>query len=384
MRHPVYCILFVAILSYLLFTGCDSKPAGHQQGSQSGDTLAGRWYKHYTGTVAGKEVYVNLYYTDRSIRGTYYYADKGIPISLYGGEDTTPADLNLYLTEDAETDKEDGNDYTKNPHWLVTLSGDKITGKWISKDGRKTHDISLAERYAEGSYRFVVLYEVTDGGIGINTAVTSDEVSIPADGNAKADREFLDAVVRKDVGCNDNRDYTACLKAKHKEYIDTFIAEADTTDTDPGDSLSHHNEAMNYLWVMYNEHGWVVFESMSYTYLGGAHGLYGSTYICADVQEKKVWELKDIMNADTPKLMQLIEQEARHVFHIKPGDKLDSRLLTDTIPVTGNIYCTEKGIAFNYTPYEIASFADGQASLFIPFTKVMDMLTPAFRKRMKL
>ncbi len=174
------------------------------------------------------------------------------------------------------------------------------------------------------------------------------------------------------------------MHQRNGDYLQTVFADADTTDHDPADSLQNHNESSQNSWVMYNEHGLVVFESLGYLYMGGAHGMYGSTYTCADVQGRRVWKLEDIMKVDTVKLMALIELEARRQYKIKKGEKLSTQLLVDTIPVTDNIYFTESGITFNYGIYEIASYADGQSSFYIPFSKVMDMLLPDFKKRMGL
>jgi hypothetical protein len=54
------------------------------------------------------------------------------------------------------------------------------------------------------------------------------------------------------------------------------------------------------------------------------------------------------------------------------------------VPATGNVYVGSKGLSFVYNPYEIASYADGQITLFLPYNKLFPLLTPAFRQRMKL
>lgn len=393
----------LSVCGLLLLVCITLVACGGHAGNNAGDTgsiadkayaLSGQWYRHYTGTIAGKPVHLNLTYYSQQLRGTYYYGNSGLPIGLYNGEDTTKGDTSQYITEDAETERNDNNDYTNNPHWVVTFAGKSITGKWVSRDGKKMYDINLKEDYPAGTYQFDIAMADSSAGMGIATAVTSYQVSMPGVEMNKDDKYFLDTLLIRDLGCEPsaNNDFVACMHRRNGDYLQAVFADAGTTDHDPADttdhdaadSLQNHNESSKNSWVMYNEHGLVVFESLGYLYMGGAHGMYGSTYTCADVQGRRVWKLGDIMKVDTVKLMDLIELEARRQYKIKKGEKLSTQLLVDTIPVTDNIYFTESGITFNYGIYEIASYADGQSSFYIPFSKVMDMLLPDFKKRMGL
>jgi Protein of unknown function (DUF3298) len=377
------------VLIALVWAACGGHTGGNSAAEQHStgkaivlETLTGNWYKHFTGTIAGKAVCVNLYHYNSEIRGTYYYNDVGEPIGLFNGEDSTKNDVGLYLSEDPETERDGTDDYTQNAHWVAMLSGDRLTGKWISRDGKKTYDIDLKEDYPVGTFRFDVLMSDSSAGYGIALGHSAYQISTPDAAIDRIDRYFLDTVVRRYLGCDTAEDIAACMKAGNARYLSGFLEDVDSTDTDPNDSLSHSGESTMDLWVMYNEQNMVVLESLDYEYMGGAHGIYASSFTCADVQEKKVWELGDILTVDSTKLTSLLEQEARRQFGIKPGKDLSDRMLVDTIPVTHNIYFTRAGITFNYAPYEIASFADGEVSLFIPYNRLMDMLRPEFKKRM--
>ena len=71
-------------------------------------------------------------------------------------------------------------------------------------------------------------------------------------------------------------------------------------------------------------------------------------------------------------------------FRLKPGEGMEQRMLVDEVPATGNFYLSSTGLTFVYNPYEIASYADGQIALFLPYKKLMPFLTPAFKARMNL
>jgi len=46
-----------------------------------------------------------------------------------------------------------------------------------------------------------------------------------------------------------------------------------------------------------------------------------------------------------------------------------------------NFYFNDKGLAFMYNPYEVASYAQGQIVVFIPFNELKSYLVPAFAER---
>ncbi|WP_414654756.1 RsiV family protein [Hymenobacter sp.] len=54
----------------------------------------------------------------------------------------------------------------------------------------------------------------------------------------------------------------------------------------------------------------------------------------------------------------------------QPATKLDEFLFMKKMPVSHNIFLTSSGAVFIYTPYEIASFAQGEIRLFIPLKQL--------------
>jgi hypothetical protein len=134
---------------------------------------------------------------------------------------------------------------------------------------------------------------------------------------------------------------------------------------------------------LFNSDGWLILESFTFSYTGGAHGNYGSNFLNIDLQRGKIWKLNDVIAGDTARLRPLLTEAARKYFRLKPGEKLGDRLLQlDAPTVAGNFYITPRGLTFVYSPYEIASYAQGSISLFIPYEKLYGMLTPEFSARM--
>jgi hypothetical protein len=113
------------------------------------------------------------------------------------------------------------------------------------------------------------------------------------------------------------------------------------------------------------------------------HGNYGSSFSNIDVRDQRLWTITDMI-VDTAALRPMINDAAIAYFRLKPGEGMDQRMLVDEVPPTDNVYISNMGLTFVYNPYEIASYADGQVALFLPYKKLMSFLTPAFRARLML
>lgn len=138
----------------------------------------------------------------------------------------------------------------------------------------------------------------------------------------------------------------------------------------------------NRMMIVYSTPKLITMAHHSYSYTGGAHGNYGTGFICLDLTSNKKLELSEILN--TPGLNQLpklLEKKFRMQYKLSEKDPLtEGGLFENKIEPNENFYLTGKGIGFNYVPYEISSYAVGEISLYIPFTELNNYLQPAFRK----
>ena len=107
-----------------------------------------------------------------------------------------------------------------------------------------------------------------------------------------------------------------------------------------------------------------VFQFAKDSYMGGAHGLYWTSYVNYDIVKDKVIRLTDLVT-DTVKLRKVITQalfEQEGVTSIaalnENGFLLDQG--TTTVPITHNFYMEDFSIHFVYAPYEIACYARGE------------------------
>ena len=94
--------------------------------------------------------------------------------------------------------------------------------------------------------------------------------------------------------------------------------------------------------------------------------------------------LSDVVKIDSNTLQGLLEKNLRKQYNIKPGDELSSVLFDNFLKPNGNFYFNSRGLAFMYNPYEVASYAQGQIVVFIPFDQLSSFVVPAFAERIGL
>ncbi|MCH5717351.1 DUF3298 and DUF4163 domain-containing protein [Niabella hibiscisoli] len=136
--------------------------------------------------------------------------------------------------------------------------------------------------------------------------------------------------------------------------------------------------------VIYNQNGYLVLSMYSYAYTGGAHGNYGTSMYCFDATSQKQLSLQDLLSIDSTTMQQLLEQNYRKQYAVPAPTPLNTRLFVKRLEPNDNFYFSPKGLGFSYSPYEIASYADGEIKVWIPFTELKPYLNTGFAKRMNL
>ena len=118
-----------------------------------------------------------------------------------------------------------------------------------------------------------------------------------------------------------------------------------------------------------------------YSYTGGAHGLEGNEYLTVDMTTHKVLTLSDII--DQKKLPEV--KELLWSFYTNFGSTKDEDAFTKKtdFDVSENFYLAHDGIHFIYHEYEIASYAEGEQDLVIPWAWLQreNLLTSDFVKQ---
>lgn len=383
-----YCLLlpafFMASCGQHSTTSTTSSTAGTAVGSEQAMPASDHFYKRYSGTVAGQPVVVQLHSFNGVISGSYQYNSKGQVIELNMDGEKTAGGI-TWFTENVSGEAEHGGEPD---YWSVTMGDKEISGDWINGGHDKRYPIRLKEDYPAGSVRLWAGHMADSArlreGKAVPQAIASYNYLLPAD----AAQEFLTMQLSKILRAeaSNSADLDAVLRARTNKYFAQYRQEnalqpGEQDDTDILFTLNYESdESMD---VIYNDNQWLVIENTVYEYTGGAHGYYSSSYTNLDMQEHQEWTITNMIT-DSAALRPMLNDAAIAYFKLKPGEGMEQRMLVDEVPPTDNVYLTATGLTFVYNPYEIASYADGRVSLFLPYKKLMPFLTESFKARMKL
>jgi len=385
-RYPL-----IAALALLLFSACNNNSKSGSAKENTADSTANKsaelpqnFSKRFEGEIAGKHVTMNLEKVDYSYSGSYYYDGSWLALStdsLIGKDSIVLAETNIA-----------GYEYDENykPNTLsLKWTGNGFSGKWRNAKKDKVFDINLTEKYPEGSYAFsIARFEDSKVAFPKKKESPAAEIgfkALSATGNSEGDK-WLNQELRKMMELKPaDKDWNAGFKRLTKAYFDDYensLKDLSTDDEMSQASLNYSNHSTQ--TVLFNDKDFVVIEFMVDDYSGGAHGNYASLMHCLDVKNKKQLELDDIVKIDSNVLQSLLEKNLRKQYHVKPGDQLTAVLFDDYLKANDNFYFNTNGLAFLYNPYEIASYAQGQIVVFVPFAELKNYLVPDFAERMGL
>ena len=277
----------------------------------------------------------------------------------------------------------------QNARLICSYSDGKLKGQWISGDNTKKYDFTLKENYPEGAYRFTAMY-FADSVTGFESKPNGpmgniSEFFIIPEGN-DATAQWLQTQLKKILyldSAGKGLDIEEAVKKGNDAYLTAYKNDIKAMENEEFMATLNY-ESMQEVSVRYNERGYVILESLSYDYSGGAHGNHGSALYCLDAVNKRQLTLRDVITADSNQLRPLLEKNFRTQAHLTTSQPLTEYLFENRLMPNDNFYFSDKGIGFLYNPYEIAAYALGQINVFIPYTELKQYIRPGFAKRMNL
>ena len=205
------------------------------------------------------------------------------------------------------------------------------------------------------------------------------------------DQELVASILFRSLGCDsfsqkNKSSMGVCLNNNSEAYFDEYRKSIELLNDEEEEIKSaannFHYEAN--MQMVRNEDHWVVIKKDEYEYSGGAHGNSVTSFYNLDLELKKEWKLKDVLNTDSLKLRLLLDLSIRKYFDLPSHQRLRDRLLVQQIPITENFFPARGGLVFCYLPYEIASYADGNIFIFISYNELKDLLSIPFKERLHL
>lgn len=338
------------------------------------------WSRSFKGNLAGMDMVMHLTQTAdiqgvKTLGGFYYFTNEQNPIPIYGeaGKDGK-VKLSLY-GHDENVENFEGK-----------FEQNAFVGTWTQPATKKTANFSLTPITEGVSFEYVMAsdsFRLFQDKKFSPVANFSLGMLMPTDKNDKTLKDLLLQVIFKNMrGDTIERKYaykgfSDFYAEQQKQYFDNYkemmrgeVFEPNQTEFD----MNNHYAASD-MGLVWNDNKLLSLAFHTSAYSGGAHGNYGTTYVSVDLSKKKVLTLQDIFKAGFEKpLDALLEKMARKKYNINPKESLDTYFLVEEIHANNNFAVTPKGIMFNYVPYEIASYGEGEVQFFVPFEEMKAFL----------
>jgi hypothetical protein len=333
------------------------------------------WYKSFSGSIDKYPFTLHLHKTGRAYTGYYYYDKIQQPFAVSGNDSTAGAGkivLELY-----------NPDLQENETFTFSRNGDSLNGSW--KKNATILPVKAIEK--KFSLEFDMIY--TEGVQSLrpkypdSPEASFEAVAVWPKGNTPAIAN-LKKIINESFGAkNSQQDIGKILLANKKDFLTGYLADnKDLPDSEAHSPVLNYTEQQNLL-IVYQSPTIVSFSNFNYSYSGGAHGNYATSYTAVDPSTGKKIALSGVLSPlGIKQLNKLLEKNFRKTFKLAATEPLtEAGLFNNKIEANGNFFLTGKGIGFGYSPYEIGPYAMGGLDIFIPYTDFgSGGLNAAFKK----
>lgn len=335
------------------------------------------FYRKYTGVLAGQNITAYLTMKNGKLGGAYYYDRIGIPIVLWPGS-YDGATKRYELLEGGPGQPQ---------VWRVAVTPGRLQGTWSGKS--QAFDLDLKE--ADGVK--LVPWIRTDSvrarpDSAEPKAIVGLELLLPQTASEAFEREIIKLfpapgfVFAEDEAGPPSRDINEFWQRMREHYF-RFYKEVLAEEKPEELSSGRMNFTMGRTSdVYFDRNDFLVLSITSYEYSGGAHGNGGTEFLNYDMRTSHAWKLSEMITVDSAKIIALLDKAAHAQFDIPENVPLNPNVLLNDLYIPANYFVTHKGITFSYWPYAIASYAQGEIQLFLPWSELRDLLKPEFAQRL--
>jgi hypothetical protein len=345
----------------------------------------GPFYMHMTGNIGeGIKMSADLVRIDDKISGYYYYyfmdTLKQMDFGMRYGKSLP---IQGVVQSDNTVEFSEFNTEIKGAIFKGTLKDGKITGNWVSSDGKKTMPFSLEESYPEGTIAFNVFHMKDKGSLlekkGSPAASVDLTLLLPKPYANAAPVDSVNAVIYREFFTGDSAftDPMGMLNYAKALYFNNYRkANVDIYQEGASSFDWQKNKAV---FIQYNENQFLSLEFFDYGSTGGAHGLSISKFSVLSLIDGQHLTLDTIFRPDyTNDLRDILNIQVRRQYDIAPGKDLrDAGFFVEMIEPTENFYLNKDGIGFYYNQYEVAPFATGPVDVFVPYRQIKRIMNPA-------
>ena len=333
------------------------------------------WYREYDGKVGNYSITMHLHRFGNDFAAFYYYKSREQPIYLYG--ESSEGSDSVVLAGYPDIDLEE---------YFYLKLGETIRGTWTN--GSKSLDFIATPNLDSG--RTALDYVYASGTRKLVDSMLESPLADYHSGSIwpKGNTPFS-VYLKRSIGDklghkNVQGDIGKLLLADKHSFLDTYISDNKDLSIDElrERPYSYNLSEVSRILVVYESPKVITIAHTIYTYTGGAHGNYSSTFTSYDKFARRVLKLTDVLTQEgILKLPALLEKYFRIDNKLIAGEPLtEGGLFENSIAPNENFYITGKMLGFCYVPYEIGPYARGEIKVFIPVIDVARYLTPTGRK----
>jgi hypothetical protein len=368
--------------TFNLFIACKNTPNAPKE-TPSVSASKNNIYHHFVGKIGEDSVTMDLVETKSAhivgelpqFDGYFTFLKNQEPLPISGTMDSTGT-INLTAQTRKSMDDFEGK---------ITADG-TFTGRWKNASMKASTTIVLKETTADGAllmdvFAFEDSIKLFDNVPNSPQATFAMDALLPAKNTEGSLFDILRTLIIKELkGDSVTGDYKNLqLSDVQKSTRDSFFSmykkelEYEKSDMASNEQLSHYQQAR--MAVVSNTDGLLSLAFTTASFTGGAHGNYGTQLRTYNIKSKKQVSLNDILKPNyQATLNAALLRAAKNYFGLKPNESLAGAALVETVEANDNFAVTRTGILFNYTPYEIASYADGEIQLFIRFEDIKSIV----------
>lgn len=332
-------------------------------------------YCHFKGTINGNlPIIMDLIQNGDSYSGSYYYTKYNLPISLEG-KVNKKGEIELFTMD---------NQGEKTEFITGKINQNTFVGNWKNKDQTKKLSVSLVEDYSKSiAFKFTsikdsikLLKNRKDTPQATFSDVIVEVKQVPQGSNLSKIKELL----KKYQSIQDSESTSASQSARQvvesnkKSFFKEYLEVNKDQDEDYLYAANWVNESD--AKVIFNDNYFATLSFSNYMYMGGAHGMFGETFLIIDTKTGKEIKLNDIF--DKQALVTLEKRMIKKAYSYTGSENATSLqgagYLVDKIEVTDNFSLTAKGITFVYQPYEIAPYAAGMPAFLFTWEELKGLV----------
>ena len=233
-----------------------------------------------------------------------------------------------------------------------------------------------------------VLYDKTQCVQGHPTYCAKSNIRLPQTGIA-----WLDALLKQQLYEDFSTEGQPAVKsdAALRKLIDRFVAES----ADGLKNYAAEKSAINELYdntdfsFQYQRGRLATFRLFHDSYTGGAHSNYAESYITVDLEKRRVLNIADIVAEGKLAALDALLQKRYDEFILANNQEYDGNngaalirqhkeIFSKKAELTDSFELTADGLAFHYSPYEIAPFAAGVVKLTVTPDELKGILRPEY------